>query len=221
MSYDRRMALPLPGERPPHLLGALLAAAAVLGLCALGCAAPAGSTRRYVSVFQAARFEAHRPQSPATGDGKAAFGEGAAFVEKALHDAGFRFGTDRSARALWGYLRASHRVVSPAVARRGDILFFDTRGLSPAPECADHAGIVETVSREGRITFVEARGGRVRRSFVDPAHPTSRRDGRGEILNSFLRAKAVGDPPDLPYFAGQMLCGVARTNGGAWGAGGA
>ena len=211
------MALPLPGERPPRLLGALLAAAAVLGLCALGCAAPAGSTRRYVSVFQAARFEAHRSQLPRPGDGKAPLSDGAAFVEKALHDAGFRFGTDGSARALWGYLRTSHRVVSPALARPGDILFFDTRGLAPAPDCADHAGIVESVGPDGRITFVEARGGRVRRSFVDPAHPTSRRDGRGEILNSFLRAKSVDDPPGLPYFAGQMLCGVARADRGSAG----
>lgn len=207
MSYDHRMALPLPGERPPRLLGALLAAAAVLGLCALGCASAAGPTHRYLSVFQAARFEAHRPPPAAP---KAA-DEGAAFVEKALHDAGFRFGTDGSARALWGYLRTAHRVVTPAVARPGDILFFDTGGQAAEPRCADHAGIVENVDPEGRITFVEARGGRVRRSFVDPARPTLRRDGHGEILNSFLRAKAVDDPPGAPYFAGQMLCGVARA----------
>jgi hypothetical protein len=206
MSYHRRMALPLPGERPPRLLGALLAAAAVLGLCALGCATPTRQTRRYApSVFQAARFEARRSPPPATSD------EGAAFVEKTLHDAGFRFGTDGSARALWGYLRSSHRLVSATSARPGDVLFFDTRGVAPAPDCADHAGIVESVSPEGRIAFVEARGGRMRQSFVDPARPTMRRNDRGEILNSFLRPKAVEDPPGARYFAGEMLCGIART----------
>jgi hypothetical protein len=211
MSYDPRMALPLPGERPPRLLGALLAAAAVLGLCALGCATPARQTRRYApSIFQAARFEARHPQPTVAGE-KATGDEGAAFVEKALHDAGFRFGTDGSARALWGYLRTSQRLVSAAGARPGDILFFDTRGASPTPECADHAGIVESVTTDGRITFVEARGGRTRRSFVDPARPAIRRDDRGEILNSFLRVKALDDPPGARYFAGEMLCGIARA----------
>jgi len=209
MSYDHRMALQLPGERPPRLLGALLAAAAVLGLCALGCATAARQTHRYTrSVFQAARFEARRSRPVAGAD------EGAAFVEKTLHDAGFRFGTDGSARALWGYLRSSHRLVSAPAARPGDVLFFDTRGVAPAPDCADHAGIVEEVSPEGRITFVEARGGRMLRSFVDPARPTVRRSGRGEILNSFLRVKSVDDPPGARYFAGQMLCGIARAEGG-------
>jgi hypothetical protein len=207
------MALALPGERPSRLVGVLLAAAAVFGLCALGCAAPARQTRRYASVFQAARFEARRSPPAAIGDRKRAFDESAAFVEKTLHDAGFRFGTDGSARALWGYLRSSHRLVSATSTRPGDVLFFDTRGVAPTPECADHAGIVESVDPDGRITFVEARGGRVLRSFVDPARPTIRRDDRGEILNSFLRVKAVDDPPGARYFAGQMLCGIARTQG--------
>ena len=96
-------------------------------------------------------------------------------------------------------------------ARPGDILLFDSRGVAPAPECADRAGIVESVGAGGRITFVEARDGRVRRSFVDPAHPSSRRDARGEILNSFLRPIRIDDPPGARYFAGEMLCGVART----------
>jgi hypothetical protein len=206
------MSLLLPGERPSHLWGAVLAAVAVLGLCALGCASPTGRTRRFTSVFQAARFEASRP-IPAAGDaGHRTTGEeGAAFVEKVLHDAGFRFGTDGSARALWGYLRASHHLVAAAEARPGDVVFFDTRGLAPTPECADHAGIVEKVDPDGRITFAEARGGRMLRSFVDPARPTVRRDGRGQILNSFLRAKTVDDPPEARYFAGQMLCGIARA----------
>lgn len=206
------MSLLLPGERPPRFWGAVLAAVAVLGLCALGCASPSGRTRHFTSVFQAARFEALRPKPadrevsrPGAGD------EGAAFVEKVLHDAGFRFGTDGTARALWGYLRESHRVVSAGEARPGDVVFFDTRGLTPTPECADHAGIVEKVDRDGRITFAEARGGRMLRSFVDPARPAARRDDRGQILNTFLRAKTVDDPPEARYYAGQMLCGIARA----------
>jgi hypothetical protein len=233
MSYDRRMSLLLPGERRFRWLEVFVAMIVVLGLCALGCATPRAHTRGAApSVFQAARFEArrsspvsprHADEGPAGGsvaDESAAGGsaadesaadESAAFVERALHDAGFRFGTDGSTRALWGYLRSSHRLVDAREARPGDILLFDTRGVAPRPECADRAGIVESVGASGRITFVEARAGRVRRSFVDPAHPFARRDARGEILNSFLRPIRIDDPPGARYFAGEMLCGIARA----------
>jgi hypothetical protein len=187
----------------------------VLGLCALGCATPRAHTRGAApSVFQAARFEAQHSSARVAGDKVANGGsadDGTAFVERALHDAGFRFGTDGSTRALWGYLRTTHRLVGPAEARPGDILLFDTRGVAPSPECADRAGIVERVAAGGRITFVEAQGGRVRRSFVAPAHPSARRDGSGEILNSFLRPIRLDDPPGARYFAGEMLCAIARA----------
>ena len=218
MSYDGRMSLQLPGERGFRWPEVFLAMIVVLGLCALGCATPRAHTRGAApSVFQAARYEAQHPSLPGphgrpdvgTTDNGAA--DNGAFVERALHDAGFRFGTDGSVRALWGYLRTAHRLVGATDARPGDILLFDTRGVAPAPECADRAGIVESVGARGRITFVEAKGGRVHRSFVDPAHPSTRRDARGEILNSFLRPIRIDDPPGARYFAGEMLCGVARA----------
>jgi hypothetical protein len=207
------MSLLLPGERP-FRLEVFVAMIVVLGLGALGCATPRAHTRGAApSVFQAARFEARHSSVPVPGGrtDRGATDEGAAFVERALHDAGFRFGTDGSTRALWGYLRTAHLLVAAADARPGDILLFDTRGVAPAPECADRAGIVESIGAGGRITFVEAQGGRVRRSFVDPAHPSSRRDARGEILNSFLRPIRIDDPPGARYFAGEMLCGIARA----------
>src|SRR5258708_3886156 len=136
------MALRLPGERPPHFLEAVLAVAAVLGLCALGCAAPSRTRRLPSSIFQAARLESrpgHRsPRGGARPNGTPG-DEGAALVERVLHEAGLRFGTDGSARALWGYMRTSHRLIAPADARPGDIVFFDTRGTGPEPDCADHA----------------------------------------------------------------------------------
>ena len=223
MSYDGRMSLLLPGERPFRWLEVFVAMIVVLGLCALGCATPRAHTRGAApSVFQAARFEAQRSSqvsprregSRAAGERatrQSAADESAAFVERALHDAGFRFGTDGSPRALWGYLRSVHRLVGATEAGPGDILFFDTQGVAPRPACADRVGIVESVGASGRLTFVEAQGGRVRRSFVDPAHPSSRRDTQGEILNSFLRHIRIDDPPGARYFAGEMLCGVART----------
>lgn len=208
MSYDRRMSLLLPGERRFRWLEVFLAIVVVLSLCALGCATPRAHAHAAPSLFTAARLEARRPAPAVRGNGAS---EDAAFVERALHEAGFRFGTDGSTRALWGYLRTSHRLVDATDAHPGDILFFDTRGVAPVPECADRAGIVESVATDGRITFVEARDGRVRHSFVDPARPADRRDAQGEILNSFLRPIRIDDPPGARYFAGEMLCGVARA----------
>ncbi|MFL5306632.1 MAG: CHAP domain-containing protein [Polyangia bacterium] len=203
------MALQLPGEPRYRFLEIFLAVIAVLGLCALGCATPQTHSRRYpASVFEAARYEARtQPQvSPATNQE-----EGAAFVVRTLHAAGLRFGTDGSTRALWGYMRTSHRLVGPSTARPGDILFFDTRGTGERPACADHAGVVERVTPDGRIGFIELRAGRLRHSFVDAARPSARRGARGEILNSFLRPVRTDDPPGARYFAGEMLCGIARA----------
>jgi hypothetical protein len=157
------------------------------------------------AVFQADRFEAkagHR-------EPRAGSDESAALVERRLHVLGYRFGTDGTVPALWGYLRAAHRLVPAASAAPGDVVLFDTRGTAPQPRCADHVGLVESVA-DGRITFVEARGGRVRRSLVDPAYPSLRRDARGRIANTFLRPKAVDDPAGARYFAGDMLCAVIR-----------
>jgi len=204
------MPLLLPGERRrPGLAEALLATAAVLGLCALGCGAATSTRRLPASVFRASRFETHggrRVGRRARGD------ESAALVERSLHQAGLRFGTDGSVRALWGYMRTSHEMIAPAEARPGDVLFFDTRGTGPVANCADHAGIVESVDEDGRLGFVEARDGQVRHSFVDPARPTLRRGEHAQILNSFLRPKRITDPPEARYFAGEMLCAVGRVS---------
>ena len=192
------MPLALPNERHSiNWFGALLAVAVVVGLCVLGCAsAPPPSPRPTPAVAPA-------------GD------PGAAFVERALRRRGLRFGTDGSVRALWGYLSHAHHPVALAAARAGDVLFFDTRPGADAPSCdsgAGRTGIVEAVARDGRITFVEERDGRVRTSFADPANPALRRNARGEIANTFLRAKTATDPGDTRYLAGEMFCGAVRAD---------
>ena len=177
--------------------------------CAIGCASgPNESVRRFpASVLRAVRFQGHAvARRPARGD------ESAAFVERALRRSGLRFGTDGSVGALWGYLRTSHGLVAPADARAGDVVLFDVRGTRPEPECADHAGIVEGVRADGRIAFVEMRGGSMHHSFVDPRRPTVRRDASGDVVNSFLRAKRITEPPETRYFAGEMLCAIARPD---------
>jgi hypothetical protein len=132
-------------------------------------------------------------------------------VIERIHAAGYRFGTDGTPGALWGYMRTSHELVDPRDARAGDVVFFDTHSRTEEDlDCADRVGLVESVDTGGRITFIEARGGQLYRGFVDAGQPLTRRDDRGEILNSFLRPKHLSDPDGTRYFAGEMLCGVAR-----------
>jgi len=205
------MALTLPGERRSRWLETVLAVAAVVVLAAAsGCATRPEARARPRARSWSAAFAGSAATAPARVRDPAV-----ALAERALHDAGLRFGTDGSTRALWSYLRLTHDLVEPAEARLGDILFFDTRATGDAsPDCdyaTDHVGVVDTVAPDGRIVFVEARGGRVQRSFVDPARPRLRRNAGGDIANSFLRAKTVDDAPDARYFAGELLCGIARA----------
>lgn len=174
---------------------------ATVALLAASCAAGARVHSYRAAVFESARAQC-RAERPPPGP--------AALVERALHDAGLRFGTDGSAGALYSYMRLRHSLVSASRALPGDVLFFDTSDGGRAG-CATHAGIVEAVLPDGRIAFIESRAGRVRRSFVHPGRTLARRDERGVVLNSFLRVKRVEDGPAARYLAGEMLCAVGRV----------
>jgi hypothetical protein len=181
-----------------------LAQIALVATLGAGCGAPARTWSFPTRVFRstssgaarATRARNLRPSPHAT--------PAAALIERALHQRGLRFGTDGTLGALHGYLREHGRSVPPARARPGDVLFFDL-----GDGCGGHAGLVDSVDPDGRITFREAREG-VRKSFADAGEPTSRRDSRGRVLNTFLRPKHPDDPPDARYYAGDMLCAVLR-----------
>jgi hypothetical protein len=196
--------LPTTAHRahPITLVEILITAAAITLLSCAGCAT-APQTRSYrAAVFRSAR--AQRTARPAHVAGSVAF------VERSLHDAGLRFGTDGSMGALYAYVRHSHGLVPPAQALPGDVVFFDTSDGGRAG-CASHAGVVEAVDPDGRITFVESRDGHVRRSYVHPGVTLTRRDASGRVLNTYLRVKRIDDSPDARYFAGEMLCAVGRV----------
>jgi hypothetical protein len=168
-----------------------------------GCASTPRTWRLPSRVFRAAhasptRARNLRPSPHAT--------PAAALIERALHERGLRFGTDGTLGALHAYLREHGRAVSPASARSGDVVFFDL-----GEGCGGHAGVVERVEPDGRITFREAREG-VRHSFADTAAPTARRDPDGRVLNTFLRPKHLDDPPAARYFAGEALCEIRRAD---------
>jgi hypothetical protein len=165
----------------------------IVALLLVGCAAP---PRRVKGPARASRTAArHRPRpAPAV-----------ALVERALHDRGFRFGTDGTIGGLHGYLVDNGRAVPPAQIRSGDVVFFDLGG-----GCEDHVGVAESVDPDGRIAFREVRDGQTRTSYAHASEPCARRDSQGRVLNTFLRPKRVDDPPATRYFAGEMLCAVLR-----------
>ena len=200
------MPLPFPAKPSrPRLIEVLFAVAIVVGLCASAvvarpaprCArrarAPAAGSdrsrpRTLGGLGRAERCPRRGTRGPRSSSGRCA-------------TAGFA-SAPTAARARSGATCASRiGTVAAADARPGDVLFFDTRATDADPDCddvTDHAGLVESVEPDGRITFVEARGRPVRRSFVDPAHPTLRRNARGEIANSFLRAEGRGRSAGRP-----------------------
>ena len=176
-----------------------------------GCASAPHTRRFSSSVFRSSRHVSHPTVQGLRAEPRR--DEGASGIVERLHEAGFHFGTDGTAAALWGYMRTSHQIIRPDEAAAGDIIFFDTltRDGGDQRACGDRVGVIERVDPDGRITFSEASGGEIRRSYVDPRAPLRRRDDGGEVLNSFLRPKKIGDPDGTRHFAGEMLCGVARV----------
>jgi hypothetical protein len=131
----------------------------------------------------------------------------ASLVEESLHGRGIRFGTDGSVPALFAFMREQFPLVQADQAHGGDVLFFDL-----GTGCGRHTGLVETAEPGGRIGFREWRDGSSKHSFVTPREPYLRRDGKGRIMNTFLRPRRMEDPVDTAYFAGEMLCAVFRVD---------
>lgn len=217
----------VPRSGADRLVEVLLAAAAVLALAGLGCASEppppplpawvaAGVDTTSTSIAPEAAEAASLPRPSGGAAGK---NESADFVVAALQGTGLRFGTDGSARALWGYMRTAHARVPAGEVRRGDVLFFNVRGpadLARGPEgldegCADHVALVWSREPDGRIVFVDVREKKKRLGYVSPAQPSIRRGEDGRVLNTFLRPKRPQDSREARYLAGEMLCGIARV----------
>ena len=117
----------------------LMLAAALLALAPAGCAS-SPRTRRFPSaIFRSARHVGHSTaHHPLPAD------ETSAMIVERIRRAGFRFGTDGTPGALWGYMRTSHELVDPRDARAGDVVFFDTRGRDEDElSCSDRVGLIE------------------------------------------------------------------------------
>lgn len=194
-------------------------------LLSVGCARPRTQARRLPAWAFESRFSDRRgthltSARPKPRGGVRGRSEASDFVVAALQESGLRFGTDGSVAALWGYLRTSHTPLPPTASRPGDVLFFQSGAAMPSTSPAagtctepDHVAIVSGVDGDGRISFVEARDGEIRRSYANPEQPQRRRDDAGRVLNTVLRPKRVGDPPETPNYAGEMACAAVRPRG--------
>jgi len=95
--------------------------------------------------------------------------------------------------------------VGEASPRVGDLLIFDrAEGNEPASRTAiviaqDDRGVYEIIYVSHRI---------VRRGFVDPARPTTKRDADGRVVNTFLRDGDDHPPKGTKYLAGELLAHV-------------
>ena len=75
---------------------------------------------------------------------------------------------------------------------------------------ADLVGVAIARDARGVVEFVWLGGGVVRRGFVDPARPRTRRDAARAVVNTFLRAGKRWPPKGTRYLAGELLAHVVR-----------
>jgi len=95
---------------------------------------------------------------------------------------------------------------SPLPALRlGDLLVFDR---VTAADPASLVAVVVSVDERGVVEFVYLARGVVRRGFVFPPEPASKRDATGRVLNTFVRHNDGGDPRGSPHLAGELIAAV-------------
>jgi hypothetical protein len=104
-------------------------------------------------------------------------------------------------------VEAADALVAPADAspRVGDLLIFDR---AEDDEPASRTAIVIAQDDRGVYEMIYLSHGVVRRGFVDPARPSTKRDADGKIVNTFLRDGDDYPPKGTKYLAGELLAHV-------------
>jgi hypothetical protein len=97
--------------------------------------------------------------------------------------------------------------------RPGDLVFFqetyDRNRDGQRNDGLTHIGVVERVSKDGQVTFVHRAGGGVKRSRLHLSQRDVRRDGKGRVLNDWLRRADRKHPGQL---AGELVVGFAAVD---------
>lgn len=111
------------------------------------------------------------------------------------------------------YRKAQELGVLREQPRPGDLVFFqetyDRNRDGRRNDGLTHIGVVERVSPEGLVTFVHRAGGGVKRSRLHLYQRDVRRDGKGRVLNDWLRRADRKGPSQL---AGELVVGFAAVD---------
>ncbi|MDC0714783.1 NlpC/P60 family protein [Stigmatella sp. ncwal1] len=94
----------------------------------------------------------------------------------------------------------------------GDLIFFretyDRNRDGVRNDGLTHVGVVETVAKDGTVTFVHRGGPGVRRARMNPRFPTVRTQ-KGRTLNDYLRR---ADPTGRARLTGELFVGYASAS---------
>jgi hypothetical protein len=91
----------------------------------------------------------------------------------------------------------------------GDLVFFHNTwdfnrdGLPNDP--LTHVGVVETVDRDGTVTFVSWVSAGIERYRMNLQKPNLHKNTGGRILNDYMRRKETRDPHNTRYLTGQLF----------------
>lgn len=98
----------------------------------------------------------------------------------------------------------------------GDLVFFhntyDANGDRRNNDWYVHVGVIETVDKDGTITFLSYRDKQVKRDRMNLHHPHEETLD-GATINSSLRTAQKGDPAYTQYLAGELFAGFGAVLG--------
>lgn len=115
-----------------------------------------------------------------------------------------------TAADLLTWAESSSRLGEPTdEARPGDLVIFDH---ATSDSEADLVAVVIERDARGVTEYIYLGGGVVRRGFVDPARPVTRRDPQGRVVNTYLRHGRRWPAKGTHYLAGELLADVVHTH---------
>lgn len=144
-------------------------------------------------------------------DGKVYRFDCSGLVEASLASAGCTF--SGSSAMLFAQARDAGVLHRRRTPRPGDVAFFDDtydrNGNHRLDDPLSHVAIVESVERDGTITLIHAGSSGVVRFTMNLRHPEDREDGKGRVINDYLRARKAGDSPRTRYLASELWVAFA------------
>ncbi len=110
---------------------------------------------------------------------------------------------------LVGWAASSNRLADATeVAAPGDLLIFDH--VTSDTE-SDLVALVIDRDARGVTEYLYVGNGVVRRGFVDPTRPATKRDAQGVVVNTYLRHGRRWPAKGTHYLAGELLARVVYT----------